>query len=118
MTLIPKPQHKRRVQKRGQKSKFTTKVRREIEERSGGCCERCGRSRAYCFEIAHLISAGQLGEGDVPWNGVLLCGPQVHRGKYQTCHAWVDSTAEGLEWRKKKRERLFKLYQSGIREWK
>lgn len=104
---VPKPKHPRRSQKRGNITKITQTVRKEVMERSGGLCERCGRSAAYSFEMAHLINASQLGRGDEPWNVVLLCGPSVNSG---TCHNWVDYTAEGREWRRIKREELLQYY--------
>lgn len=72
-------------------------------ERSEGKCERCGRSRAYAFEMAHLINASQGGRGDDPSNIVLLCGPSVNTG---TCHWYVDSTTSGREWKLNKRKEL------------
>jgi hypothetical protein len=107
MPAVPKPRHNRRVPKRWQRTKITRRVRQEVLERSGGACERCGRTQAYAFECAHLINASQLGSGREPWNVVLLCGPKVNTG---TCHQWVDETREGREWKQRKREELKQLY--------
>lgn len=103
----PKPSFKRLKPKRGQKSRITQSVRNEVRERSNGCCERCGRSRAYAFEMAHLVQASQGGRGDDPANIVLLCGPSTNSN---TCHNFADYTAKGREWRMKKREELIKKY--------
>lgn len=104
---IPKPSHKRYKPKQGNRTKITQKVRKEVLRRSGGKCERCGRTSSYAFEMAHLISAGQQGSGKEPWNIALLCGPKVNTG---TCHNWADETREGREWRKAKREELRRYY--------
>lgn len=105
---VPKPRHKRKKPKRGQASRITKAVRDEVLKRSEGKCERCGRTRAYAFEMAHLVQASQLGRGDEPWNIVLLCGPSVNTG---TCHNFADYTAEGREWRMAKRKELIDYYE-------
>ncbi|KNE22454.1 HNH endonuclease [Virgibacillus pantothenticus] len=104
---VPKPRHKRRVPKQKDRTKITNKVRREVLKRSGGKCERCGRSSAYAFEMAHLQQASHGGLGNDPANIVLLCGPSVNTG---TCHNFTDYTAEGRAWRKKKHEELKRYY--------
>jgi len=98
---VPKPSHKRFKQTRGQRTRITQTARQAVYERSGGKCERWGRTRAYAFEVAHLVGAAQGGRGDDPTNLALLCGPSTNSG---TCHHWADSTAEGREWRKDKRK--------------
>lgn len=104
---VPKPNHKRLKQKRGNKSRITQNVRNEVLRRSEHKCERCGRSQAYAFEMAHLKQSSAGGCGNVPYNVVLLCGPSVNTG---TCHNWADYTKEGREWRISKREELMVLY--------
>lgn len=94
------PNHKRRVKNR---TKITKEVREEVLKRSEGKCERCGRSKAYAFEFAHLKQASQLGRGDQPWNISLLCGPSTNSG---TCHNYADYTADGRAWRLGKRKEL------------
>ena len=107
MAAVPKPSHKRRVPKRRNITRITQAVRSEVLNRSEGKCERCGRTRAYAFEMAHLINASQGGRGDDPANVVLLCGPSVNTG---TCHNFADYTAKGREWRRKKHEELKRYY--------
>ncbi|WP_243299122.1 HNH endonuclease [Bacillus litorisediminis] len=107
LRAVPKPRHRRRVPKRGNVTKITQKVRKEVMRRSEGKCERCGKSQAYSFEMAHLKQASQGGRGDEPWNIALLCGPSVNTG---TCHNFADYTAEGRKWRMEKREELYKYY--------
>lgn len=108
--MIPKinPNHKRRVPKRRNITRITQAVRDEVLNRSEGKCERCGRSRAYAFEMSHLISAAQLGRGDDPANIVLLCGPSTN---YNTCHHFADSTKDGRKWRMQKRKELKPYYE-------
>lgn len=105
---VPKPNHARRKPKQSKKTRITNAVRKEVLHRSMWKCERCGRSFAYAFEMAHLIQASHGGRGDDPANVVLLCGPSVNSG---TCHRFVDYTAEGREWRMRKREELRKYYE-------
>lgn len=109
--MIPKinPNHKRRVPKRGTRTRITQKARSEVYKRVGyRHCERCGRSQAYAFEVAHLQQASQLGSGNDPANLVLLCGPSVNSG---TCHWWIDSTKEGRAWAMEKRKELMAYYE-------
>ncbi|GGJ48827.1 HNH endonuclease [Virgibacillus salexigens] len=101
---------KRIKPKRGQLTKITQNVREEVLRRSEGKCERCGRTRAYAFEMAHLKGAGQLGRGDDPSNIVLLCGPSVNSG---TCHHFADSTKAGREWRTEMKDKLENYYLGG-----
>lgn len=110
MPAIPKinPNHKRGKPKRSTITKITKSVRDEVVKRSEGKCERCGRTSAYAFELAHLKQASQNGRGDDPANVALLCGPSVNTG---TCHNFADYTAEGKEWRMNKREELRRYYE-------
>jgi|SRR5690625_68317 len=106
---VPKPNYKRFKKTRAQKTRVTTKARQEVYRRAGGrICERCGRTQAYSFEVAHLIQASSGGSGDDPANLVLLCGPSVNTG---TCHNFADYTADGREWRMNKRKELIKYYE-------
>lgn len=107
MNPVPKPNHKRRKPKRGQRTKITQAVRREVLERSEGKCERCGKHSSWGMEMAHLEQASQGGSGGDKANVVLLCGPSVQTG---TCHNFADYTADGREWRKAKREELQQYY--------
>lgn len=100
---VPKPNFPRRKPKRSSITKITKEVRKEVLERSGGYCERCGRNRNTVMEMAHLVNASQGGRGDDPTNIVLLCGPSVNTG---TCHNYADYTAEGRAWKLGKRQEL------------
>lgn len=99
---------KRIKPKRGNKTRITEAVRKEVKRRSGGRCERCGIGSAYSFEMAHLIQASQGGSGSDPTNVMLLCGPSVNTG---TCHNFVDYTKEGRAWAKQAHEQLKKQYE-------
>ncbi|MDQ0158981.1 HNH endonuclease [Alkalibacillus salilacus] len=99
---------KRKSRKQKDKTRITAKVRKEVKRRSGGRCERCGITNPWMFQMAHLEQASHVGPGDDPTNIVLLCGPSVNTG---TCHDFADSTKEGREWRKRKRQELIEFYQ-------
>ncbi|API92681.1 MULTISPECIES: hypothetical protein [unclassified Virgibacillus] len=107
--MVPKinPNHKRIKPKVGNKTKITTKAREEVYRRAGRKCEICGRTNPWCFEVAHLVSAGQVGSGADPANLLLVCGPSVNSG---TCHHFLDSTKEGREYKMKKHEELKRYY--------
>lgn len=107
MPSVPKPIHNRRTQRRRNLTRITANVRKEVLERSERACERCRRTQAYAFEMAHLDNASQGGKGGDPANIVLLCGPKVNTG---TCHHWADSTTEGREWKKTKKAELIDYY--------
>jgi hypothetical protein len=115
MTFNPYPkekqlQSKRKSIKRKNLTRITQKVREEVLRRSEGKCERCGKSSAYAFEMAHLQQASQGGRGNDPANVALLCGPSVNSG---TCHHFADYTGKGKEWRKQKRMELQNYYGKG-----
>ena len=93
--------------KRRNLTRITQKVRREVERRSAGKCERCGRTSAYCFEMAHLQNASNGGAGSDPSNIVLLCGPKVNIG---TCHNYADETSAGRHWKMRKKAELEQYY--------
>lgn len=97
--------------KRANKTRITKKVNDEVIRRSGGKCERCGRSQAYSFERAHLVNASQGGTGRDPSNIVLLCGPKVNSG---TCHNFADETREGREWKQEKKIELEQYYKGEL----
>lgn len=107
MPAVPKPKHRRRVPKQKDITRITNKARDEVLRRSEGKCERCGRTRAYAFEISHLVQASRCGSGSDPSNLALLCGPSVNTG---TCHNFADYTAAGREWRMEKKLELEAYY--------
>lgn len=74
----------------------TAKDRKEVRQRSGDRCERCGRHKSAVMrlEMAHIVRRSKGGPGR-PWNLLHLCGPATDS---RTCHHWVDYTREGKEW--------------------
>lgn len=110
MTLPFNPQPKPKTRR----FKPTTKMRGRISpevyqvayERSGGCCERCGKagSQEYgTLQCAHLVRRWKLDETTA--NDVaMLCGPSVNTG---TCHNWIDYTKEGRMWAEEFRKQLY-----------
>lgn len=79
---VPKPQHNRRVPKRGNNSKFSSKTIKEIFERDNYQCVRCGSFNLD--EIPHHITyRSQMGKG-TKRNGATICircHKQVHESK-------------------------------------
>ncbi|MDK8182078.1 hypothetical protein [Paenibacillus sp. UMB4589-SE434] len=115
MTLPFNPQPKTKTRR----FKPTTKMRGRISpevyqaayERSGGCCERCGKAGSPEYgtlQCAHLVRRWKLDETTV--NDVaMLCGPSVNTG---TCHNWIDYTREGRLWAQNYRKQLYDKYLS------
>jgi len=69
LQTVPKPQHKRRVPKRGKRGQFPRVVREAIVDRDNGLCQMCF---AKGEEIHHIKYRSQGGRG-VFTNGLLLC---------------------------------------------
>ena len=67
---------KRSAPRRGVASKFSTKTIKQIIERDGGRCVRCG-SHSIESVPHHIIYRSQLGKGTVD-NGCCVC-PECHR---------------------------------------
>ncbi|WP_336057330.1 HNH endonuclease [Nitratireductor sp. CH_MIT9313-5] len=64
----------------GKRLEFSRKVKRQIIERAGGCCERCSaKLKAGEGEVDHILPS-ELGGEATPSNGQLLCRP-CHREK-------------------------------------
>jgi len=83
---VPKPSFKRYKKTAKQRGAISTKVRKQLYERSGGYCERCGRYGN--LHAAHITRRWKLKETTV--NDLLhLC---------VWCHTWADNTKEGREW--------------------
>lgn len=101
---VPKPSHKRNKPTAKQRGQISMKVRREVETRSEGYCECCGKHKnsVWGLQKAHLIRRWKLNETTAQ-DIADLCGPSVNTG---TCHWWIDNTKEGREWAKVFREKL------------
>lgn len=89
---VPKPSHARLKPRRGQQTKFSPKVRKQIIERDNGLCVRC---RMPYHNIHHVVFASDLGPGTVD-NGVCVCA---------TCHSWAHADREGRRWFEKYRNK-------------
>lgn len=106
--------HKVRIKdKRGDHTKVSDKVRKEVNRRSMelfdtnvAVCERCGTTRN--LSKAHIVNASQGGSGKDPANIMNLCGTHGMKG---TCHDWADNTKEGRVW-KKQYGAMLRLYYS------
>ncbi len=82
---VPKPQYKRYKPTAKQRGAITPKVRKELYERSGGRCERCG---GHAVHAAHKTRRWKLQRTTVD-DLLHLC---------MTCHVWADNTADGRKW--------------------
>lgn len=66
---VPKPQHKRRVAKRGDRSKFSKMVRDQVKEHFNNTCQMClGKG----IHLHHVKFRSQGGRG-VFSNALLVC---------------------------------------------
>lgn len=86
---VPKPSYARNKPTAKQRGQITTKVRRELRERSGGICERCEYNLAV--HAAHLVRRWQIPEKTTVKLVAHLC---------LGCHTWADTTKGGREWLK------------------
>ncbi|GGB43446.1 hypothetical protein GCM10011409_21320 [Lentibacillus populi] len=85
MTVVPKPQHKRRIPKRAKRGEFSKEVRQQVYERDRGLCQQCGRRGE---EIHHVKFKSRGGRG-VFTNGLTLC---------HLCHKKVHMNGELTEY--------------------
>lgn len=85
MVAIPKPIHKRRVPKKGNRGNFSRSVRNQVYERDNGQCRQCG---AKGEEIHHVYFKSRGGRG-VFTNGLTLC---------HSCHRKVHMSAENTQY--------------------
>lgn len=68
-TPVPKPNHKRRVKKRGDRSKFSKMVRDAVKEHFDNMCADCGGRACH----VHHVMPRSRGGRNVFTNGLLLC---------------------------------------------
>lgn len=90
---VPKPKYKRNKPTAKQRGAISKDVYAAALERSGGRCERCGLVRE--LQCAHLIRRWQIEEKTSINDVAMLCGPSVNS---DTCHHYIDYTAEGKQW--------------------
>jgi hypothetical protein len=99
---VPKPNFPRNKKTQRQRGAISPKVAREVDERAGGRCERCGwqpgnydpTGHKMRLERAHITRRWKLSETTAD-DLLLLCGPSTNS---KTCHAWADHTSEGREY--------------------
>lgn len=84
LNAAPKPSHKRNRPTARQRGMITTKVRRQLRDRSGGVCERCHYAPAA--HASHLVRRWLIEEKTTVNHLAHLCVP---------CHQWADSCKEG-----------------------
>lgn len=106
--------HKRSAPKRGDITRVTPNVRKEVNRRSmemlGASvpvCERCGTTQN--LTKAHIVNASQGGPGGDPANIINLCGTHGMKG---TCHDWADNTKDGRKWKEQYGKMLRKYYKA------
>lgn len=84
---VPKPRHKRRVEKRGDRGKFSKMVRDEIKAKYNHQC-------AVCYQRGHHIHhvmPKSRGGRNVITNGLLLCNAchkEIH-AEYKLLEHWI-----------------------------
>lgn len=86
---VPKPVHKRRIPKRGERGKFDAKTRQKIWERDQGLCQQCFRRG----EAIHHVMPKSSGKGrGVFTNGLVLCNDchtEIHKS-YELLEYWIN----------------------------
>lgn len=104
--------HKRNKPKRGDYTKVTAAVRKEVDRRSMerwhsnvACCERCGT--IHNLTKAHIQNASQMGSGSDPRNIMNLCGTHGWTG---SCHDYCDNVRAGLVFKRQYGEFLQQYY--------
>lgn len=94
----PKPKHKRRVKKRGDRSKFSKMVRDKVKEHFNNQCAQCGK---LAFHVHHVTPRSSSGR-NVFTNGMLLCA---------NCHRLVHADNDLLKyWKNVFKEKYGPLY--------
>lgn len=84
LNAVPKPLHKRNRPTARQRGMITTKVRKQLRERSGGICEFC--NNALAVHAAHLVRRWLIEETTTVKHLAHLC---------LDCHRHADTTKEG-----------------------
>lgn len=66
---VAKPNHKRRVKKRADRSKFSKMVRDQVKEHFNNQCANCGNRAVHCHHVMPRSRSGR----NVFTNALLLC---------------------------------------------
>lgn len=72
-----------------QKGSISINVRKSIQERSNGVCERCSSQRAT--QMAHIIGRKHIDHITTEKDLMHLC---------VSCHMWLDQTEEGINYKR------------------
>lgn len=92
----PKVKHNRIKPTQKQMGAISAKVRAQVRERSGGICEiRIKCLGAPATEQAHLTSRGVINHRTTA---------EDLRDACTACHRWMDTTAEGVRYKKSQRQ--------------
>lgn len=122
---VPKPNHKRRVKHRGERSKFSKMVRDEVKKHFDDRCAECGK---HGIHVHHVMPRSRGGR-NVFTNALLLCNDchkEVHADN-EKLNGWINlfKRMYGKYFYMDKddikhRELLYqeKLDEKEIREWK
>lgn len=95
---VPKPTHKRRVRKKGERSKFSKMIRDQVKQECDNQCQQCGGRGVH---LHHVLPRSGGGRG-VYTNALLLCN---------TCHKQVHADDELLKyWQKQFRNKYGPTY--------
>jgi hypothetical protein len=96
---VPKPSHKRKAPKRGDRSKFSSKVREEVKKHFDNTCQMCGGKGIH---VHHVEPRGSGKGRGVFTNALLLCNQ---------CHKEVHADDKLLRhWKKVYRKKYGPLY--------
>jgi 5-methylcytosine-specific restriction endonuclease McrA len=82
-------QNKRIKPTQKQKGAISNNVRKVVQERSNGVCERCGSQRAT--QMAHIIGRKHIEHVTTEKDLLHLC---------VSCHIWLDQTEEGIKFKR------------------
>jgi hypothetical protein len=76
-----------------QKGEISTKVRKEVRERSQGVCEVCMKCNgSFAYEMAHLIGRKQIKARTTAEDLLHSC---------VECHRWLDSSVDGIKYKRR-----------------
>lgn len=95
---VPKPSHKRRVKKRGDRSKFSKMVRDAVKEKYNNTCQECG---GIGIHLHHVCFRSQGGRGVIT-NALLVCN---------SCHKRIHEDHErAMYWKEVYKKKYGPLY--------
>ncbi|MBG9772391.1 HNH endonuclease [Brevibacillus laterosporus] len=101
---VPKPEHKRRSKKRGDRGRISPAVYDEVMKRDNGRCVLCGKTT--WLQAHHILFKSEGGTGEAH-NIALACGPVGQKG---TCHWKAHQTKEGRQAFRDYREKVLLPY--------